>query len=325
MSFAIETSGDYSGCTTASQCTYTLLRLTFFDGDGFDFAYYLAQNYRFLFGVSLLFVCITSFGIMNGLVGIFGRLFNQASMEAFQSSGDDIGEEDEGSHDEHSYRRTDVSAANDRQHDFVKLARSRLTVMGFTGNALRYAVSELQCNEDRRNGEDESDDDQKADDQVTRRTSAKVYVDSEQGRPPPALSGGSGAAGRRHSLIQQLVGVRPTIASMQVDETSHTKLDTILACVQSLQDDSNHSKRMLQDLFGIAEMLRLQQHRMKKLMLSRRRRPYRTSRRTSRTIATLEPIVLLGLDPIEGRGLQDSSQADRRDPSSRKLEEQTAS
>lgn len=357
MSFAIETSGDYGGCSNASQCTYTLLRLAFFDGSGFDFAYYLAQNnYRFLFGVSLLFVCITSFGIMNGLVGIFGRLFNQASMEAFQqssssSSCDDIiidneDEDEDSQHEGHVYKPADGSGANDNNSDFVKLARSRLTVMGFTGNALRYAVTELQSQEDRWTGEDGSEDGQEGDAPLKRRgtrrgrgrggVSPKVLVeeDSEQGGGP-VPSGGPGV-GRRQSLIQQLVGVRrpsmgrPTITSMQADDSSiHSKLDAIMASVQSLRVDGDHSKRVLQDLSGIVETLKLQQHRLKKILLSRRRRPNQTtSRRHSGTIVTLEPIVLRGLEPptaaaVHGHGhghdgLEDSSP--ERDRSSRRRE-----
>lgn len=321
MSFAIETSGDYSSCSDASQCTFTLLRLAFFDGSGFDFAFYLAQYYRFLFGVSLLFVCITSFGIMNGLVGIFGRLFNQASMEAFQqsSSTDDINignEDDEDSqYEEHAYKPADGNNGNDKNSDFVKLAKSRLSGMGFTGNALRYAVNELQSQEDRCSGSEEDGLEKEDNDPSTRRktrrgVSRKVCVeDSEQGGPVP--SGPS--VGRRQSLIQQLVGVRrpsihPTITSMHADDSSmiHSKLDAILASVQSLRVDEDHSKRVMQDLLGIAEALKLQQHRLKKIVMSRRRRPNRTSRRNSGTIATLEPIVLRGLETTTLHELMDS-------------------
>lgn len=336
MSFAIETRGDYSGCSNASQCTFTLLRLAFFDGSGFDFAFYLAQYYRFLFGVSLLFVCITSFGIMNGLVGIFGRLFNQASMEAFQqsSSTDDIiigNEDDEDSqHEGHAYKPADGNNGNDNNNDFVKLAKSRLTGMGFTGNALRYAVNELQSQEDRCSGSEEDGlekekegEDAPSTRRKTRRGVArKVFVeDSEQGYP---VSSGPGL-GRRQSLIQQLVGVRrpsihPTITSMHADDSSmiHSKLDAILASVQSLRVDEDHSKRVMQDLLGIAEALKLQQHRLKKIVMSRRRRPNRTSRRNSGTIATLEPIVLRGLEPTALHGLVDSSAGKEGSSSGRK-------
>jgi hypothetical protein len=327
MSFAIETSGDYSGCSDASQCTFTLLRLAFFDGSGFDFAFYLAQYYRFLFGVSLLFVCITSFGIMNGLVGIFGRLLNQASMEAFQqssSSTDDIiigNEDDEDSQYEgHAYKPANGNNGNDNNTDFVKLAKSRLTGMGFTGNALRYAVNELQSQEDRcseseEDGVEEEEDNasarRKTKTRIGRGVSRKVFVgDSEQGGLVPS----GPDVGRRQSLIQQLVGVRrpsihPTTTSMHADDSSmiHSKLDTILASVQSLRDDEDHTKRVMQDLLGIAETLKLQQHRLKKIVMSRRRRPNRTSRRNSGAIATLEPIVLRGLEPTALHGLLDSS------------------
>lgn len=79
----IETDGDSNLCTSVGSCTYTLMRLTFFDGDGFDFAYFLTADHRIMFCCVMAYMCLTSFGILNGLVGIFGTAIAQASDIAF--------------------------------------------------------------------------------------------------------------------------------------------------------------------------------------------------------------------------------------------------
>jgi hypothetical protein len=86
----VETHGHAKNCSSIGMCTYSLMRLTFFDGNGLDLAYSLLDGYRFLFFVCMLYMCITSFGIINGLVGIFGTLFATASFKAFEEEEDDI-------------------------------------------------------------------------------------------------------------------------------------------------------------------------------------------------------------------------------------------
>ncbi len=46
--------GDF--CLTLGSCTYTMIRLTFFDGNGFDFAYSLVEGHPILFGITCLYV-----------------------------------------------------------------------------------------------------------------------------------------------------------------------------------------------------------------------------------------------------------------------------
>lgn len=79
----VETNGESSECNSRSHCTYTLMRLTFYDGDAFNFVYTLTTNHKFLFFLCIVYMCLTSFGILNGLVGIFGTAFAQASDDAF--------------------------------------------------------------------------------------------------------------------------------------------------------------------------------------------------------------------------------------------------
>lgn len=62
---------------------YTMLRLTFFDGTGLDYAYTLVGNHPFLFFLTMCYMSITAFGIINGMVGIFATVFATASEDAF--------------------------------------------------------------------------------------------------------------------------------------------------------------------------------------------------------------------------------------------------
>jgi hypothetical protein len=98
----IETGGRFENCTTRAQCVYILMRLTFYDGDGFNFIFGLTDRHRFLFLITILYLCITGFGIMNGLVGIFGTAFSGASDEAFadKPQDSDTGNDGEGNGDQ---------------------------------------------------------------------------------------------------------------------------------------------------------------------------------------------------------------------------------
>lgn len=81
----VETNGGNADCDTLGSCMYNLMRLTFFDGTGFDFAYSLTESHKILFCIVMMYMCVTSFGILNGLVGIFGTAFANAADQAFQS------------------------------------------------------------------------------------------------------------------------------------------------------------------------------------------------------------------------------------------------
>jgi hypothetical protein len=82
----VETGYKMRDCRTLGSCTYTMMRLSFYDGTGFDYAYELsAQGHKFLFILVMIYLCVTSFGILNGLVGLFGTAFNEASLMAFEA------------------------------------------------------------------------------------------------------------------------------------------------------------------------------------------------------------------------------------------------
>jgi hypothetical protein len=83
----IETKGVSDLCNSVGNCTFTMMRLTFYDGNGFDFAYFLTHNHRMLFCITCFYLFLTSFGILNGLVGIFGNVFAAASEDVFGRQG----------------------------------------------------------------------------------------------------------------------------------------------------------------------------------------------------------------------------------------------
>eukprot|EP01031_Cornospumella_fuschlensis_P026781 gene26781-32360_t len=84
----VETNSTSEYCTSFGLCTWTLIRLTFFDGDGLDFAFFLTKKHRILFFIIMIYLCITAFGILNGLVGVFGTALARASHLAFEEEDD---------------------------------------------------------------------------------------------------------------------------------------------------------------------------------------------------------------------------------------------
>ena len=68
-------------------CVFTMLRLTFYDGSGLDFLWALSADNKFLFAIVVVYLCSTAFGILNGLIGIFGDIFNDNSNRTFLEPG----------------------------------------------------------------------------------------------------------------------------------------------------------------------------------------------------------------------------------------------
>jgi hypothetical protein len=79
----IETGASDNSCHRLGSCIYTVLRLTFFDGNGLDYAFSLVDHHKFLFVLLMAYLAVSAFGVMNGLIGIFGTVFAVASEEAF--------------------------------------------------------------------------------------------------------------------------------------------------------------------------------------------------------------------------------------------------
>lgn len=70
-------------CYSPFTCMFAMIRLTFFDGDGFDFAKQLAFQHPILFCLVVVYFFLTGIGITNGLIGVFGFIFNTTSDRAF--------------------------------------------------------------------------------------------------------------------------------------------------------------------------------------------------------------------------------------------------
>lgn len=68
-------------CSTISRCFFMLIRLSFYDGNGFDFLYevFLQNIYQ---GIALSFYMIfTGIILLNGLIAIFGNSFSNEEKE----------------------------------------------------------------------------------------------------------------------------------------------------------------------------------------------------------------------------------------------------
>jgi hypothetical protein len=77
-------------CRTMSSCQFTMLRLSLFDGTGFNYAYSLAASHRELFFIAMMYLCMTSFALVNGIVGVFAQKFEYASQFAFKQLHENI-------------------------------------------------------------------------------------------------------------------------------------------------------------------------------------------------------------------------------------------
>ena len=89
-----EYSEDYEGmadvpsevCYSVPSCMYIMVRLTFFDGDAFNYVYTLVTDHPILFGVVCIYFFLTAIGITNGLIGVFGDIFKEASNNTFANN-----------------------------------------------------------------------------------------------------------------------------------------------------------------------------------------------------------------------------------------------
>jgi len=70
-------------CDTLPHCFLIMLRLTFWDGSGFDFLKSLMDDGdNELVSLLFLYMCISAMVLLNGLIGIFGGAFQAATSEA---------------------------------------------------------------------------------------------------------------------------------------------------------------------------------------------------------------------------------------------------
>jgi len=84
-----------SECDTLPHCFLIMLRLSFFDGSGFDFLKSVIDygNGGWV-ALLILYMCISAFVLLNGLIGIFGGAFASA-MEEEEKEQEEIKEKQE--------------------------------------------------------------------------------------------------------------------------------------------------------------------------------------------------------------------------------------
>ncbi len=80
--------GSYDECNNLYSCVFTVFRLILFDKVGFDMAKRFMHERFGLFILLMTHLCMSSFAIINGLVGIFANIFFTVSMETLDSSYD---------------------------------------------------------------------------------------------------------------------------------------------------------------------------------------------------------------------------------------------
>jgi len=84
--------GTLSECDTLPHCFLIMLRLTFWDGSGFDFVKSLIDvgNQKGLVTLLIIYMCTSAMVLLNGLIGIFGGAFSAATEDS-----DDEGEDED--------------------------------------------------------------------------------------------------------------------------------------------------------------------------------------------------------------------------------------
>jgi hypothetical protein len=83
---AADSANETTLCNSALSCVFTMVRLSFFDGDGFDFAYSVMFSHPRLFIVLVVYFFLTAIGMANGLIGVFGEIFRNNSQIAFKTN-----------------------------------------------------------------------------------------------------------------------------------------------------------------------------------------------------------------------------------------------
>lgn len=80
---------EHSLCHSASTCLSSIYRLALWDTKGFDFLYSVRVERKFLLAILVVYMCGTSFGILNGLTGVFRYMTARNSKRAFVKNFED--------------------------------------------------------------------------------------------------------------------------------------------------------------------------------------------------------------------------------------------
>jgi len=84
-----------NGCDTLTHCFITVMRLSFFDGNGFDLLTVTLDNdYYFLFAILIIHMIFTALILLNGLIGIFGSAFTAVHQKETEEEREEEDEEE---------------------------------------------------------------------------------------------------------------------------------------------------------------------------------------------------------------------------------------
>jgi len=82
--------GTLSECDSLQHCFLIMMRLTFWDGSGFDFLKSVMDyGDQGLVTLLILYMCISAMVLLNGLIGIFGDAFSGATEDDDDDDDDD--------------------------------------------------------------------------------------------------------------------------------------------------------------------------------------------------------------------------------------------
>jgi len=95
-----------SECDTLAHCVFLMMRLTFWDGSGFDFVKSLIDaDLGWHAILAIIYMCISAFVLLNGLIAVFGAAFSKVA--------DEVGEDD----DEEGSKKGDEEKEGDKKSD----------------------------------------------------------------------------------------------------------------------------------------------------------------------------------------------------------------
>jgi len=113
--------GNVSECDTLSHCFLIMLRLTFWDGSGFDFLKSIIDNHSIGLAILLfIYMCFSAMVLLNGLIGIFGGAFNDADPTVDEDSDDDeekIKRREEFNQDKKTFKKYFLCGESDEEYD----------------------------------------------------------------------------------------------------------------------------------------------------------------------------------------------------------------
>jgi len=109
------TSTNQYACNTLNNCFITLMRLSLYDGNGFDFLSNMSNSPWKGFAVLLiLFMCFTGVVLLNGLIGIFSSAFTDKVEDEDENKSDNGKENNDGNEQDEKKEHNEILERLDR-------------------------------------------------------------------------------------------------------------------------------------------------------------------------------------------------------------------